>query len=188
MKGKGTVDKLLSFMKLTEDEEYEEEYEEVEDDEEEEEESEKVGFSFFKKKKDKEPEEEAEIEEVSQPFSQTLSREEKKRRFTSTGSKVISMNGRGVEVCVIKPQDFAEAQTAADLLKKGRTLVINLEGVELTVAQRSIDFIGGATYAINGSLQAVSSNIFIAAPDNIEVGGDLKNEIMNKNTLSPQLK
>ena len=94
------------------------------------------------------------------------------------------MNGRGVEVYVIKPQDFAEAQTAADLLKKGRTVVINLEGVELTVAQRSIDFIGGATYAINGSLQAV----FIAAPDSIEVSGDLKSEIMNENTISPQLK
>ena len=174
---KGTVDKLLNFMKLTEDEEYEDE---------EEEEPEKVGFSFFKKK-EKEPVEESE-EEVSQPFDHVLSREEKKKRFTSTGSKVVSMNGRGVEVYVIKPQDFAEAQTAADLLKKGRTVVINLEGVELTVAQRSIDFIGGATYAINGSLQAVSNNIFIAAPDSIEVSGDLKSEIMNGNTISPQLK
>ena len=54
---KGTVDKLLNFMKLTEDEEYEEEYEEYEDDEEEEE-PEKVGFSFFKKK-EKEPVEES---------------------------------------------------------------------------------------------------------------------------------
>ena len=69
-----------------------------------------------------------------------------------------------------------------------RTVVINFEGAELTVAQRSIDFIGGATYALNGSLQAVSSNIFIAAPDSIEVSGDLKNEIMNENTISPQLK
>ena len=181
---KGTVDKLLNFMKLTEDEEYDEEYEEYED--EEEEEPEKVGFSFFKNK-EKEPVEESE-EEVSQPFDHVLSREEKKKRFTSTGSKVVSMNGRGVEVYVIKPQDFAEAQTAADLLKKGRTVVINLEGVELTVAQRSIDFIGGATYAINGSLQAVSNNIFIAAPDSIEVSGDLKSEIMNENTISPQLK
>ena len=181
---KGTVDKLLNFMKLTEDEEYDEEYEEYED--EEEEEPEKLGFSFFKKK-DKEPVED-EDEGVSQPFDHAVSREEKKRRFTSTGSKVISMNGRGVEVYVIKPQDFAEAQTAADLLKKGRTVVINLEGVELTVAQRSIDFIGGATYAINGSLQAVSNNIFIAAPDSIEVSGDLKSEIMNENTISPQLK
>ena len=177
---KGTVEKLLNFMKLTEEEEYEDEYEEYEEDEE----PENVGFSFFKKKEiDDEP------EEISQPFnSQTLSREERKKRCTSTGSKVISMNGRGVEVYVIKPRDFAEAQTAADLLKKGRTVVINLEGAELTVAQRSIDFIGGATYAIDGSLQAVSSNIFIAAPDNIEVGGDLKNEIMNENTISPKLK
>lgn len=182
---KGTVDKLLNFMKLTEDEEYDEEYEEYEDDEEEEE-PEKLGFSFFKKK-EKEPVEE-EDEGVNDPFDHAVSREEKKRRFTSTGSKVISMNGRGVEVYVIKPQDFAEAQTAADLLKKGRTVVINLEGVELTVAQRSIDFIGGATYAINGSLQAVSNNIFIAAPDSIEVSGDLKSEIMNENTISPQLK
>ena len=113
---KGTVDKLLNFMKLTEDEEYDEEYEEYED--EEEGEPEKVGFSFFKKK-EKEPVEESE-EEVSQPFDHVLSREEKKKRFTSTGSKVVSMNGRGVEVYVIKPQDFAEAQTAADLLKKGK--------------------------------------------------------------------
>ena len=174
---KGTVDKLLNFMKLSDDEEYDEEYEEYEDDEEEEEEP-RSTFSFFKKK-EPEVEEESSNSKISQPFDNTItaSREAKKRRFTSTGSKVVSMNGRGVEVYVIKPQDFAEAQTAADL-----------EGVELTVAQRSIDFVGGATYAINGSLQAVSNNIFIAAPDSIEVSGDLKSEIMNENTISPQLK
>ena len=150
---KGTVDKLLNFMKLSDDEEYDEEYEEYEDDEEEEEEP-RSTFSFFKKK-EPEVEEESSNSKISQPFDNTItaSREAKKRRFTSTGSKVVSMNGRGVEVYVIKPQDFAEAQTAADLLKEGRTVVINLEGVELTVAQRSIDFVGGATYAINGSLQ-----------------------------------
>ena len=183
---KGTVDKLLNFMKLSDDEEYDEEYEEYEDDEEEEEEP-RSTFSFFKKK-EPEVEEESSNSKISQPFDNTItaSREAKKRRFTR--SKVVSMNGRGVEVYVIKPQDFAEAQTAADLLKEGRTVVINLEGVELTVAQRSIDFVGGATYAINGSLQAVSNNIFIAAPDSIEVSGDLKSEIMNENTISPQLK
>lgn len=179
---KTAVDKLLNFMKLTEEEEYDDEYEEYDEDEEVEEKPER--FSFFKKK---EPAEAAEETPVAQPFE--TGREAKKRRFTSTGgSKVVSMNGRGVEVYVIKPQDFAEAQTAADLLKEGRTVVINLEGVELTVAQRSIDFVGGATYALNGTLQAVSSNIFIAAPDSIEVSGDLKNEIMNENIISPQLK
>lgn len=179
---KGTVDKLLNFMKLTEDEEYDEEYEEY-DEEEEYEEIKPDKFSFFKKKET--------VDEAAGAIEEPIpvSREAKKRRFSTTGnSKVVSMNGKGVEVYVIKPQDFAEAQTAADLLKEGRTVVINLEGVEITVAQRSIDFVGGATYAINGSLQAVSNNIFIAAPDSIEVSGDLKSEIMNENIISPQLK
>ena len=43
---KGTVDKLLNFMKLSDDEEYDEEYEEYEDDEEEEEESGKSKIKF----------------------------------------------------------------------------------------------------------------------------------------------
>ena len=175
----GAVDKLLNFMKLTEDEEYDEsdEYEE------EEEEPDTERRSFFRKK-DTVREESNVIEPITYTSRET--KDPKPRRFGS--GKVVSMNGHGVEVYVIKPQDFAEAQTAADLLKEGKTVVINLEGVELTVAQRSIDFVGGATYAIDGSLQAVSNNIFIAAPDSIEVNGDLRSEIMNENIISPQLK
>ena len=89
------------------------------------------------------------------------------------------------EVYVIKPQEFDDAQTVADFLKTGKTIVINLEGLEIDPAQRIIDFIGGACYGINGELKAISSNIFIAAPDNIEVSGDLREEI--ETTLSPQL-
>lgn len=46
---KGTVDKLLNFMKLSDDEEYDEEYEEYEDDEEEEEEQEVLSPSLRRK-------------------------------------------------------------------------------------------------------------------------------------------
>lgn len=175
----GAVDKLLNFMKLTEDEDFDE-YDEYE---EEEEEPDTERRSFFRKK-DTVREESNVIEPITYTSRET--KDPKPRRFGS--GKVVSMNGHGVEVYVIKPQDFAEAQTAADLLKEGKTVVINLEGVELTVAQRSIDFVGGATYAIDGSLQAVSNNIFIAAPDSIEVNGDLRSEIMNENIISPQLK
>lgn len=66
---KGTVDKLLNFMKLSDDEEYDEEYEEYEDDEEEEEEP-RSTFSFFKKK-EPEVEEESSNSKISQPFDNT---------------------------------------------------------------------------------------------------------------------
>ena len=62
---KGTVDKLLNLMKLTEDEEYDEEYEEYDDDEEEYEEEKQERFSFFRKKEKPVEEETA---AVKQPF------------------------------------------------------------------------------------------------------------------------
>lgn len=110
----------------------------------------------------------------------------------SSPSKLVSINSRnnnrgGHQVYVIKPQEFNEAQRVTDYLKEGRTIVINMEGIEVHAAQRIIDFIGGACYALDGSLQAISANIFIAAPNNINVTGDLRDEILNDSTLSPEL-
>lgn len=110
----------------------------------------------------------------------------------SSPSKLVSINSRnnnrgGNQVYVIKPQEFNEAQRVTDYLKEGRTIVINMEGIEVHAAQRIIDFIGGACYALDGSLQAISANIFIAAPHNIDVTGDLRDEILNDTTLSPEL-
>ena len=112
-----------------------------------------------------------------------------RQQKSSSSNRVVSMQNRnrGNEVYVIRPQEFNEAQTVTDFLKEGKTIVINMEGIELTSAQRIIDFIGGACYAIDGALEAVSSNIFIAAPSNVEVSGDLRDEILNESTVSPNL-
>lgn len=111
---------------------------------------------------------------------------------TTSPSKLVSINSRNNnrssnQVYVIKPQEFNEAQRVTDYLKDGKTIVINMEGIEVHAAQRIIDFIGGACYALDGSLQAISANIFIAAPRNIDVSGDLRDEILNDSTLSPEL-
>ncbi len=105
----------------------------------------------------------------------------------NAGRQQRTSNRSSGDVYVIKPQDISESQTVTDFLRNGKTIVINMEGLELTSAQRIIDFIGGACYALNGSLQAISANIFIAAPGSIEVSGDLREEILNESTISPQL-
>ena len=106
--------------------------------------------------------------------------------FNNRSSKNYN-NSRGSTVYVIKPQDFNEAQTVAEYLREGKAIVVNLEGIDLAVAQRVIDFIGGSCFALDGTLQAISANIFIAAPQAIDVSGDLRNEILNENTVSPDL-
>lgn len=122
----------------------------------------------------------------------TPKRQKPKPARTSSPSKLVSINSRNNnrssgQVYVIKPQEFNEAQKVTDFLKEGRTIVINMEGIEVHAAQRIIDFIGGACYALDGSLQAISANIFIAAPHNIDVSGDLRDEILNTSTVSPEL-
>lgn len=122
----------------------------------------------------------------------TPKKQKAKPSKVSSPSKLVSINSRNNnrssnQVYVIKPQEFNEAQKVTDYLKEGRTIVINMEGIEVHAAQRIIDFIGGACYALDGSLQAISANIFIAAPHNIDVTGDLRDEILNDSTLSPEL-
>ena len=175
------AEKFLNMMKLNDvdemTDEFDEEYDEVTDAYEEEEEIDeelneeepkKPVLSFRLKKKEKEEEPDPEDSE----------------------SRVIPFHGRqeeGESVKVIKPQEFNEAQIVADFLKEGKTIVVNLEGIEISQAQRIIDFIGGASFAVDGSLKAISNNIFIVAPGNIEVSGDLRDEIISDSMLSPEL-
>ena len=121
----------------------------------------------------------------SKPASSFLNNEVKEQNVVSFDKR---QNYKpNSEVYVIKPLEFDDAQTVSDFLKAGKTIVINMEGVQIDPAQRIIDFIGGACYGLGGDLKAISANIFIAAPHNIEVSGDLRDEILNESTLSPQL-
>lgn len=125
-------------------------------------------------------------------FIEPVKKTKPKANRAAGPSKLVSINSRNNNrsngtVRVIKPQEFNEAQMVTDYLKEGDSIVINMEGIEVHAAQRIIDFIGGACYALNGSLQAISANIFIAAPSNIDVTGDLRDEILSGSALAPEL-
>ena len=52
--------------------------------------------------------------------------------------------------------------------------MINLEGINMDIAQRIIDFTSGACYSINGNLQKISNYIFIVTPQSVELSGDFQ--------------
>ena len=54
------------------------------------------------------------------------------------------------------------------------SVILNLEGMDLEIAQRIIDFISGAAFAISGNLQKISSYIFLVTPTNVDISGDLQ--------------
>ena len=80
-----------------------------------------------------------------------------------------------MEVCVIRPTSMEDTREIADTLVDNSTVVLNLEGLDMELAQRIIDFTSGACYSLGGSLQKVSSYIFILGPYNVDITGDLQN-------------
>jgi cell division inhibitor SepF len=77
--------------------------------------------------------------------------------------------GAGGKVVVTQPVSFDEAKDVADHLKNRRTVIVNLEGAESAVAQRIVDFVSGATFALNGTIERVGNEIFLFAPSNVGV-------------------
>lgn len=162
----GVMDKFLNYMKLNgedeEDEYYDDDYLEDED-----------------------------VDPVPAPRKASVTRireqddyEEPapvKRQPASTG-KITPINkpspkrvsSGGMEVCVIKPTSVEDAREITETLLANRTVVLNLEGLDVDVAQRIIDFTSGSCFAISGNLQKISHYIFIITPSCVDISGDFQ--------------
>lgn len=96
-------------------------------------------------------------------------------------NKVLNIHTNNLaKVVIVKPTDYEEATNICDNLKNRKIIVVNTNSLEQKVAQRLLDFIGGACYALSGDLQQVENGIYILSPSNVEVTSDLKSELSNK--------
>lgn len=85
-----------------------------------------------------------------------------------------------LKLVVMQPESFEDAREIANHLKNKKPVVINLEAVERNAAQRIVDFLSGAVYALDGNIQKVANGIFLIAPYNVGIMGDFKDELRNK--------
>lgn len=84
--------------------------------------------------------------------------------------KGVSLAGTNTfTLVVIEPKSFDECPKLVDSLKGRRPVVINLEKIETETAKKIFDFLSGATYALNGNVQKVANNIFIFAPEKVDI-------------------
>ena len=91
-----------------------------------------------------------------------------------------------MEVCVKKPTSVEDSREVTEALLNGTAVILNLEGLDLDVAQRIIDFSSGSCFALSGNLQKISNYIFIITPQNVDIFGDFQdilNGKINVNTL-----
>lgn len=84
-----------------------------------------------------------------------------------------------LQVVLSKPERFEDAREIADHLNEKRTVVLNLEGTSSEVARRLVDLLNGVAYANGGQIKKVANNTFIITPYNVDVTGDLIDELEN---------
>ena len=84
-----------------------------------------------------------------------------------------------LQVVLVKPERFEDASSIADHLNEKRTLVLNLENTNKDVSRRLVDFLSGVAYANNGQIKRVANSTFIITPYNVDIMGDLLDELEN---------
>ena len=75
-------------------------------------------------------------------------------------------------VVIIQPSSIESAQEVCNHLRNGRTVICNFEKIEQKIAQRVMDFVTGASYAIDGQVHKISSMIFVAVPKNVSLSDE----------------
>ena len=94
------------------------------------------------------------------------------------GNKVVNINATTqLQVVLVKPERFDDARTVADHLNAKRTVVLNLESTNKEVSRRMVDFLSGVAYANHGQIQRVANSTFIITPCNVDIMGDLLDEL-----------
>ncbi len=92
------------------------------------------------------------------------------RASTPTGGN-LPVSG-GMKMIVYHPVSYEDTQIIIDNLKSRKPVIVNMEELDMDCAQRILDFLSGAVYALNGTMCKISRGIFVVAPNNYDVVGN----------------
>lgn len=84
-----------------------------------------------------------------------------------------------LQVVLVKPDRFEQASEIADHLREKRTVVLNLESTQKDISRRLLDFLSGVAYAHEGKIKKVAVSTYIITPYNVDILGDLINDLEN---------
>ena len=97
-----------------------------------------------------------------------------------TGNKVVNIHATArLQVVLVMPEQYEAAREIADHLRDKRTVVLNLENTSKEISRRILDFVSGVAYAQDGKIKKVAVSTFIVTPYNVDILGDLIDELEN---------
>ncbi|MHC1720986.1 MAG: cell division protein SepF [Clostridiaceae bacterium] len=117
-------------------------------------------------------------ETESQESEQKTSSFRKKQNVLSIHTTI------SAKVKIVKPSDYEDAADICDDVKNRIIVVVNITAMEQKTAQRLLDFLGGSSYALGGTLEEIDKGVYLISPSNVEVNSELKSELSTKGLFS----
>lgn len=116
-------------------------------------------------------------QETETPVFESRARAEESAPSTKKGKVVNIHTTTQLKVVVLQPTSYNDSQDIADHLKSKKPVVVNLERLDKEDARKMVDFLSGAVYALDGSMQKVANGILLLAPYNVGIMGDFSSEL-----------
>jgi cell division inhibitor SepF len=92
----------------------------------------------------------------------------------------VDNGGSEVQVHLVIPRNFNDAQQVADQFKRAVPVILNLQTTDHELSKRMIDFCSGLTYAMDGGMQRIAEKMFLLTPRNVEVSAEEKARLIDK--------
>ncbi len=142
-------------------------------------------WGFFGLKDEYEDAIEEDVKQKNTDETFSMEKQNTQIEITNLNGKVVNLHaGANVaKMTIIKPVAYDEVLGICDDLKNRKIVIVNATILDPKVAQRTVDFLCGASYALDAEFQEVEKSIYILAPSNVEVTKELKKEIQTKSSL-----
>lgn len=102
---------------------------------------------------------------VRRSYSDRSSLNDAYPRYSDREEPLSYDNAGNGNVAIYSPKTYADVQDMIDNLRKNESIIVNLEEIEASSAQRILDFLSGAAYAIGGSMKRLKENCtFLITP------------------------
>ncbi len=88
--------------------------------------------------------------------------------------------GGDIQVHLVIPRNFNDAQQVADQFKRQVPVILNLQTADHELSKRMIDFCSGLTYALDGGMQRIAEKMFLLTPRNVDVSAEEKARLIDK--------
>jgi cell division inhibitor SepF len=92
----------------------------------------------------------------------------------------VGNGGADVQVHLVTPRTFNDAQEIADKFKRSIPVIMNLQSADTELSRRLIDFASGMTYALDGGMQKIAEKTFLLTPRNVEVSAEQQARLVEK--------